>query len=138
MQALMSHLAQVADLFVGHFHKHLYDEVDSLWWVSVDLHEADAAGQEVHEEAEERCHIVDLRCFCDAAQSFQSGNDLLLHGFLLTDLGEVLLVNEVEEALLEWMQYLQCRDRVMRLCCFIYCFVFSLAIMLDLPNISLL
>lgn len=33
------------------------------------LHEADAAGQEVHEEGEERGHVVDLRCLCDATQS---------------------------------------------------------------------
>ena len=32
------------------------------------LHEADAAGQEVHEKREERGHVVDLCRLCDAAQ----------------------------------------------------------------------
>lgn len=109
----VSHLSQVADLFVGYFHKHLYDEVDCFGRVPVDLHEADAAGQEVHEEAEERRHIVDLRGFSNATQSLQSGHNLLLHHFLLTDLSKVLLVDEVQEALLEWMKYLWSRDQVL-------------------------
>lgn len=107
-----SHLSQVADLFVSHFYKHLYDEVNCFWRVSVDLHEADAAGQEVHEKAKERRHIVDLRCFSDTAQSFQSGHNLLLDRLLLTDLSEVVLVYEVEEPLLERVKNLQDKDRL--------------------------
>ena len=65
------------------------------------LHEADAAGQEVHEEGEERGHVVDLRRLRDATQRLQRGDNLLFDGLLLADLSEVLLVDEVEETLLQ-------------------------------------
>lgn len=74
---------------------------------SAHLHEADAAGQEVHEEGEERGHVVDLRGLGDATQSLQRGHDFLFHRFLLTDLGKILLVDEVEETLLERMKHLE-------------------------------
>lgn len=70
------------------------------------LHEADAAGQEVHEEGEERRHVVDLRGLGDAAQGLQRGHDLPLDRLLLADLGKVLLVDEVEEALLQRVEHL--------------------------------
>lgn len=76
-------------------------------WRAAHLHEADAAGQEVHEEGEERAHVVDLRGLGDAAQRLQRGHDLLLDGLLLADLGKVLLVDEVEEALLQGMEHLR-------------------------------
>lgn len=74
---------------------------------SAHLHEADAAGQEVHEEGEERGHVVDLRGLGDATQSLQRGHDFLFHRFLLTDLSKILLVDEVEETLLERMKHLE-------------------------------
>lgn len=75
------------------------------------LHEADAAGQEVHEEGEERRHVVDLRGLGDAAQGFQRGHDLPLDGLLLADLGKVLLVDEVEETLLQRVEHLANKSR---------------------------
>lgn len=92
---------------MGDLHEHLDDEVDRLGRVAVHLHQADAAGQEVHEEAEERRHVVNLRCLGDATQSLQGGDDLPLHTLLLTDLRKVLLVDQVEEALLEGVQHLE-------------------------------
>lgn len=73
---------------------------------SAHLHEADAAGQEVHEEGEERDHVVDLRGLGDAAQRLQRSHDFLFDRFLLADLSKILLVDEVEEALLERMKHL--------------------------------
>lgn len=74
---------------------------------SAHLHEADAARQEVHEEGEERGHVVDLRGLGDATQSLQRSHDFLLYRFLLTDLSKILLVDEVEETLLERMKHLE-------------------------------
>lgn len=80
-----------------------------LPWRAPNLHEADAAGQEVHEEGEERRHVVDLRGLGDAAQGFQRGHDLPLDRLLLADLRKVLLVDEVEEALLQRVEHLEVR-----------------------------
>lgn len=84
-----------------HFHKHLNDEINSLGRVPVHLHEANAVGQEVHQEAEQGCYIVDLRGLSNATQCLQSGHDLLLYLLFLADLLEVLLVDDIEESLLQ-------------------------------------
>ena len=70
------------------------------------LHEADAAGQEVHEEREERGHVVYLRRLCDAAQRLQRGDDFLFDSFFLADLSKILLVDEVEKTLLQRVKHL--------------------------------
>lgn len=123
---------------MSYFHKNLNDEVHRLRRVAVnlhidgqqlrlavffyhfyftvlvnfsDLHEADAAGQEVHEEREERGHVVDLRRLSDATKSLQCGHDLLLDCLLLAYLSKVLLVYEVEETLLKRMKNLKKEQR---------------------------
>lgn len=130
----LADLSEVTDLLVSHFNENLNDEVDRLGRVAVNLHkkkekvdkmtpagilvlsikhdcahlhEADAAGQEVHEEGEERGNVVDLRGLGDATQSLQRSHDFLLDRFLLADLSKILLVDEVEEALLERMKHLE-------------------------------
>lgn len=71
------------------------------------LHEANAAGQEVHEEREERGHVVDLRRLCDATQRLQRSDDFLFDSFFLADLSKVFLVDEVKKTLLERVKHLQ-------------------------------
>lgn len=71
------------------------------------LHKANAAGQEVHEEREERGHVVDLRSLCDATQCLQRSDDFLFDSFFLADLSKVLLVDEVKKTLLERVKHLQ-------------------------------
>ncbi|TNN73607.1 hypothetical protein EYF80_016202 [Liparis tanakae] len=70
---------------------------------------ADAAGQEVHQEGEERGHVVDLRGLRDAAQRLQRGDHLPPHGLLLADLSEVVPGDEVEETLPERAEHLEGR-----------------------------
>lgn len=141
MMRISTDLSEVTDLLMSHFHKNLNDEVDGLRRVAINLqkkkkgkdkvnkttpagilvpsikrqsahlHEADAAGQEVHEEGEEGGHVIDLRGLGDAAQSLQRRHDFLLDRLLLADLSKVLLVDEVEEPLLERMKHLDREEK---------------------------
>lgn len=109
-----AHLSEIAYLLMCNFNKNFYDEIDGLGGVFVHFHQADAVGEEVHQEVEEDGHVVDLGGLGDAAQGLECGRDLLLDALLLAHLLEVLLVYHPQEALLQRLQNLQNTAQILK------------------------